>query len=55
MDNGGVSTPQLFSSRGGDYEQRHYVRPIITLPTDVQIKMDANHDGSSKDKAFILQ
>ena len=31
------------------------VRPVITLSSDVQIKSDANHDGTSAAKAFILQ
>ena len=31
------------------------VRPVITLSSDVQIKSDATHDGTSAAKAFILQ
>ena len=52
--NGQVTFSQ-FSSNEGAKSYSRGVRPVVTLSSDIQIKSDASHDGSTQAKAFILQ
>ena len=45
----------LFFSSGDTNDRTSLIRAVVALSSDVQIKSDATHDGTSAAKAYILQ
>ena len=50
-----VNYYHLFNSNGDTRSSSYGVRPVVSLGSDIQVKSDASHDGTSKDKAYILE
>lgn len=50
-----VNGANVCSSRGATYTPGNGVRPVVSLASNIQVKSDSSHDGSTQEKAYTLQ
>ena len=50
-----VSFNNVYAARGSTLNPSYGVRPVVSLSSDIQVKSDASHDGTTAAKAYMLQ